>query len=240
MTIPTLPRVLLSAAVAIPLLACEDPKGLVDGLLTLCDESTVYLSQWWSDAPADRAAQITIDPVGGWIFLYWIDTEGLVCHGEPGVSGWPGPVVIPASDPRATTLDPIPEDILAELQEIPFGLAGYQAPGPHLVQFATGTYRARGTGARVNAPPYDFGVAAVAEPQRGSFCLQPWVDYTETGVGCSFGGYFLPNMERPDGQHPNECLHRATPGTGVMSTDQRRQFCVTDLPRGTQLHELRD
>jgi hypothetical protein len=155
-------------AIAASMTGCADPKAVMEELLAMCDEPSVDLTRWWSDVPPEDTANIQIDPVGGWIFLYWIDDDGVVCHGEPGVSGWPGPLALFASNVRVRRGDTIPASMLPSLQQIEFSPGSYDAPGPHLAQFGNAIWRSRRTGERVDGPPYNFGVAAVVEPERGA------------------------------------------------------------------------
>lgn len=48
---------------AAALVACDDPKGILDELLALCGESTVDLSRWWADVSTEQASTIEVDPV---------------------------------------------------------------------------------------------------------------------------------------------------------------------------------
>lgn len=232
------PAAISLMAIAASMTGCEDPKAAVEGLLAMCDEASVDLTRWWSDVPAEDTATIQIDPVGGWIFLYWIDGDGVVCHGEPGVSGWPGPLALTVYDVRARMVDTIPASMLPSLQQIDFSLGSYNAPGPHLAQFGNAMWRARDNGVRIDGPPYNFAVAAVVEPERGAFCLQPWANFAPGRTPCIYGGIFLPRVDTPDGQHPDACHQRAVPGSGVLSTEERRLICVPHLPQGTAAHGI--
>lgn len=49
---------------------------------------SLNLRNWWRDVPPDH--EIEIDPLQGQLYLYWLDENGNICHGVPGVSGQPG------------------------------------------------------------------------------------------------------------------------------------------------------
>src|SRR4051794_23081064 len=64
---------------------CQTIPVLAEAALYGCGTGNVYLSGWWSNTP-DKSA-IAYDPIGGYIFAYWVDDSGNVCHGTPGVNG---------------------------------------------------------------------------------------------------------------------------------------------------------
>src|SRR6266536_5760060 len=68
-------------------------------LLAVTGCTTVSLKQFY--ARVDPTAQIDIDPIGGFMLLYWIDSDGNTCHGAPGLSGQPGPAALTVAKPGA-------------------------------------------------------------------------------------------------------------------------------------------
>src|SRR6266567_3672336 len=61
--------------------------------------SNVSLKQYYARVPP--TAPIDIDPIGGYMLLYWVDSDGTACHGAPGLSGQPGPAAITVAKPAA-------------------------------------------------------------------------------------------------------------------------------------------
>src|SRR6266496_2512624 len=61
----------------------------------------VSLRQYYAGVPP--ATPIDVDPIGGYMLLYWIDADGTACHGLPGFSGQPGPAAITVARPAAIT-----------------------------------------------------------------------------------------------------------------------------------------
>lgn len=92
-TVPTR-REFLTGAVAVSvggggLAGCvddfEDPEATLDALVAACSEPMVFLSAWTASYP--DGARVSIDVAGGSVLVYWIDDDGVVCHGEPGDTG---------------------------------------------------------------------------------------------------------------------------------------------------------
>ena len=69
----------------------RSPIGLIPGIafsllaLAVTGCSNVSLRQFY--ARVDPTAQIAIDPIGGFMLLYWVDAGGTACRGAPGQSG---------------------------------------------------------------------------------------------------------------------------------------------------------
>src|SRR5215208_1432749 len=78
----------------------------------------VSLTHFYDRVPA--ATTIAIDPIGGYLLLYWIDEQGVACHGSPGTSGQPGPAALSVARPAAI------QDALANAAISASRLAEYQ------------------------------------------------------------------------------------------------------------------
>ena len=100
----------------------------------------VSLTHFYDRVPA--ATPIAIDPIGGYLLLYWIDDQGVACHGSPGISGQPGPAALagarPAAIQDAIANAAITPSRLAEYQLISYNLGDYSktnASGLHYFEF---------------------------------------------------------------------------------------------------------
>ena len=56
------------------------------------DGISANLTQWFREIPAGE--EISIDPIGGVIYLYWLDENGKICHGTPGSGAGEGPIIL--------------------------------------------------------------------------------------------------------------------------------------------------
>ena len=50
---------------------------LQEALFAACGEYTAFLNPWWQDV--DDPSQFEFDPLGGFLFVYWIDEDCNVC-----------------------------------------------------------------------------------------------------------------------------------------------------------------
>jgi hypothetical protein len=111
----------------------------------------VSIAQFYDRVPA--ATPIAIDPIGGYLLLYWIDEQGAACHGSPGASGQPGPAALSVAKPAAiqdsVASATIPASLLADYQLISYNLGDYSktnASGLHYVEFDNLLWRDRASG----------------------------------------------------------------------------------------------
>ena len=85
---------LLIACFVLTVCTRKTARLIFDTALATCQESTVFLSSWWSNVGDESPIQS--DPIGGYLFLYCVDGDGNACHGKPGVNGQPGSFVVNA------------------------------------------------------------------------------------------------------------------------------------------------
>src|SRR5215216_2139324 len=111
----------------------------------------VSLTHFYDRVPA--ATPIAVDPIGGYLLLYWIDEQGAACHGLPGTSGQPGPAALsvarPAAIQDAMAGTAIMASQLADYQLISYNLGDYpktSASGLHFFQFDNLLWRLRSNG----------------------------------------------------------------------------------------------
>ena len=110
------------------------PPGLGTGLVFPGAGNMISLGGFWFNvegngvSPEDRTIP-EIDPIGGYLFLYWIDDQGNACHGQPGVSGQPGAIYVDAFQQQAYDLANqkgiITTSQLVEFQKIPYRIDSY-------------------------------------------------------------------------------------------------------------------
>lgn len=217
---------------------CAPPPGLGEAILASCESSTLYLSSWWSGS----AVEPLFDPVGGYVFVYWVDAEGTACHGEPGVSGQPGPVVFTAESDEALAAtrnaSVLTEADLARMQEVGFTSEWYRAPGPHFLQVAVRHVRVRGSGKAANLEDLIFSSSTVTDLEDGAFCAAPVAAVTGSRFDCvtSMGAIGIPDVFPSQGQDPNHCQVRAAPTSAQVSATERTT-CIADLPSGMKVTE---
>jgi hypothetical protein len=219
---------------------------LTDIFIKSCDKSTVLLSGFWwlavnntSTPPVPTQPTPAIDPLGGSLFIYWIDDQGNVCHGEPGTSGQPGAYEIPAynpdvlSAPQQTSV--ISDEQLRTYQEASFDISPYlkdfKPSGPHLVQFAGWIWQDRQTGkAFIDKTRLFYSVPQIGEVNK-PFCYLP--AYPVKGSVCD-----TPTPLKPSAyittQHPSLCQKRAFPTTDAVLASERVQYCLSALPHGLE------
>jgi len=211
---------------------CESAAILADAAFAGCGTSTAYLSGWYADLPAQ--SQIDYDPIGGYVFAYWIDDLGNVCSGDPGRNGEVGPAVIPAQTPAARAAIAANSQItpaqLSTFQEIPVPYANYSATGLHFVQFYGTAFRLRSDGSIWTTQSNGtFGATTVTDIGQGS-CLKPVAFKVNQTV-------FIPPNPTPGAQDPVRCRVKAMPASAAMSQQELQAFHVVDLPHGLALHD---
>ena len=110
--------------------------------------SFVSLQQYY--ARVGPSVPIDVDPIGGYMLLYWIDADGTACHGSPGFSGQPGPAALTVARPAAIQ-DAIGGALVssAQLKDdqlVPYTVSDYlksNAAGYHFFQFDNLLWRLR-------------------------------------------------------------------------------------------------
>lgn len=220
--------------------------GLIAGLaltlpaLTGC--STVSLRQFY--ARVDPTAQIAIDPIGGFMLLYWVDPGGTACHGAPGQSGQPGPAAIAVAKPAAIQDAiggaSITAAQLADDQIIPYTLSDYVksgAAGNHFFQFDNLLWRQRGNGQTVrDSADHHYSVPQVIDVDHRPTTLTPM--YAWARRDCDQSQFLVTGdglVEEP-AQHPTLCRSKAHPSSGTLAEEVLLSYCVKRLPQGMRYH----
>ena len=198
----------------------------------------VSLTHFYDRVPA--ATPIAIDPIGGYLLLYWIDDQGVACHGSPGISGQPGPAALagarPAAIQDAIANAAITPSRLAEYQLISYNLGDYSktnASGLHYFEFDNLLWRDRGNsqGFRDSASHH------YSEPQVIDLGNRPQTLYPVYAWGhpdCEHGEFFAigdPLREQPS-QHPAQCRRKALPVSSAVPENGLFAYCVKRLPEG--------
>jgi hypothetical protein len=221
------------------------PPEFGTGLVFPGAENTISLGGFWFNlegngiSPADRIAQER-DPIGGSLFLYWIDDNGNVCHGQPGVSGQPGPVYVRTFQQQAYDLfiqnANITTTQLVDLQKIPYRVDSYvsktQASGYHIVQYGNVMWRNRSDGSATNLRDIIYFSVPLILSVGTTHTLFPY--YPDQQNICNSGGPLkLPSLSPPElGQDPNMCATRAFPKADSMNYQDSLGYCLTKLPQG--------
>jgi len=220
------------------------PPELGAGLVFPGADNSISLGGFWFNsegagvAPADRITQPR-DPIGGYLFLYWVDDQGNVCHGQPGVSGQPGPVYIKAFQQQAYDLAvqtaAITTTQLVDLQKSPYRIDSYisktKASGLHFVQYGGVLWRDRNTGSGYwDRSQIIFSVPLIISVDT-SHTLFPY--YPAQQDTCNSGAFPLPSSpyQKLD-QDPGKCLTRTLPGAESMTYPDSLKYCLVKLPQG--------
>ena len=238
----------LLLAFALLLGGCNSPGSpeFRTGYVFPGSENIISLESFWYNVEGggvSQADKITpdYDPVGGYLFLYWLDDQGNVCSGQPGVSGQPGAVYVvafkqPAWD-LASTDTTITTSQMVDFQKIPYRVSSYiantQASGLHFVQFGNRLIRMREDGKlyRLGSGELSFSVPLIMsiDTTNTLFPIHP-----DKQVNCSQGyAVPLPNLGRPPGQDPNMCRTRALPVSDSLDYQESVKYCMINLPHGT-------
>jgi hypothetical protein len=161
--------------------------------------------------------EITIDPVGGILLVYWLDEDGRICHGEPGISGQPGAVSIVDSDAieiltgmysKGKTMGKWELDLYQKNSHYDF--SGYDGTGSHLMHFEPRLWRIRSDekiikgGASISLP----ADLTLTEKKIKPISFKPYTDYKKDS-SCVYrmsheGLSAMPPPPRR-GQDPDKC-----------------------------------
>lgn len=224
--------IMLSLAVTSSSCGGQNMQELVRAVMGTCGEHTVFLNSWYLNV--EDESNIDLDPIGGYLYLYWIDENGYVCHGVPGVSGQPGPEIIVAwVDESYTAIEEyavISLSQLDDMQVIPFELGSYSGEGMHFAQFANWKWRGREDGKVFSAPlGFHYAVPDIVS-LNSEFCLLPV--YAYDFPKCALGsGLQVPNpadilYDGPD-QDPEMCHNRVMPNTFSLTISERAAYCYS-------------
>ncbi|MBC8403433.1 MAG: hypothetical protein H8E14_18260 [Candidatus Marinimicrobia bacterium] len=229
--------ILLSAFLTVILsISCNKvaQKTVLESLLAACGDYHVFLSAWWNRVEGQTPSN---DPMGGYIFLYWVDEDGNACHGDPGVSGQPGPYVINAFHQEAYSTaennNIITQEQLEDYQEIPFNIVDYPAGGFHFVQYANTIWRFRDDGDTYMVKSnLVFSVPDVVSLDY-EFCLAPVFAYGSSE--CASTMVLAIPRDPSSSQHPDLCQERSMPVAISMSNAELLDNCVLILPHGLEI-----
>ena len=211
-------------------------------LLAVTGCSTVSLKHFYSRV--DPTVQIDIDPIGGFMLLYWVDSDGTTCHGAPGLSGQPGPAAITVAK-SAAIQDAIggatiTSAQLADYQIIPYTVSDYLksgAGGYHFFQFDNLLWRLRGNGqAFRDTADHHYSVPQVIDIDNRPTTLTP--TYAWGSSDCDLSQFLVAGdgvLEEP-AQHPTQCRAKAVPSSGTLAENVLFSYCVKRLPQGTLYH----
>jgi hypothetical protein len=203
------------------------------GLLSACGEYTVYLNIWYGIS--EEVDTTNFDPIGGYLYLYWIDENGQVCHGTPGEDAQLGPYQLYAltevGDQAINDGSIIPDEQLEALQTIPFEGEEYTGTGLHFAQFASWKWRERETGYCYSVSSgFLHSIPEVVDIQ-GPFCIMPVK--ASAFPDCLGGGSGALGLPSGDifGNSPSEtegCQVRVQPSALDMTLQERVDYCLSD------------
>ncbi len=214
--------------------------ALVTTLMAFTGCTNVSLKQFY--ARVEPTVQIGVDPIGGFMLLYWVDTSGIACHGAPGLSGQPGPAAITVARPAALQ-DAIGGATitvaqLGDYQTIPYTVSDYRksgAAGDHFFQFDNLVWRLRGNGqAFRDTGDHHYSVPQVIDVDKAPTTLTPM--YAWRHPECDLSQFLVTGegVLEEAGQHPTQCRSKAAPASGTLAEAALLSYCVKKLPQGTR------
>jgi hypothetical protein len=239
-------RLLILLLLSSIICGCDAPKPpeFGTGLVFPGAENTISLGGFWFNIEGGGVSSANktipeIDPIGGYLFLYWVDNQGNVCHGQPGVSGQPGAIYVNAFQQQAYDLSTNSANItpaqLVDLQKIPYRfdsyVSGTQASGLHFVQYGNVMWRSRadGTASRYKGTVF-FSVPLIISVDT-THTLFPY--YPDKQNICNSETLPLPSFPTTGpAQDPNKCATRAFPSVDSMSYQDSLSYCLVKLPQG--------
>jgi hypothetical protein len=202
--------------------------------------SNVSLKQYYARVPP--TVPIDIDPIGGYMLLYWVDSNGTACHGAPGLSGQPGPAAITVAKPAAVQDAiggaSITAAQLDAYQVIPYTVSDYRkssAAGYHFFQFDNLLWRLRSNGlAFRDAADHHYSVPQVIDVDNPPTTLTP--AYAWGSIDCDLSQFLVTGegLLEESAQHPTLCRTKAFPASGTLAENVLFSYCVKRLPQGTR------
>ena len=225
-------------------LCLRHASRIATGLLLLCAAGchSVSLERWW-DNIADPDT-IGIDPMGGSMLLYWLDDDGHVCHGEPGVTGQPGPVrmlvAATAAIEAAEDEDIVTSAQLADYQVTIYYINNYLesgAYGLHFFQFDNQVWRSRSTNrAFRDHAAHRYSIPQVINLRGRPSTLYPVFATGHPGCAVLDDHLLFPDMGNPmesePPQHPTHCRTRSMPDADGLSEEVLLSYCSAILEGG--------
>lgn len=225
----------------------SQPPEFQTGLAFSASENTISLGGFWFNIEGGGVSQTdkitpNYDPIGGYLFLYWIDDKGNVCSGLPGVSGQPGAAYVKAFKQQAWDAanrnETITDSQMLDLQKIPYSISLYltdtQASGPHFVQYGNRVIRSRDNGIvyRLGSSELAYSVPLVMSVDTTN-TLFPYHPDKQVHCNDESGGVHLPSLDtRPTGQNPDMCMTRALPAATSLNYQESLNYCLINLPKG--------
>lgn len=204
-----------------------------------CTNSCVLNEVTLSNYYKDTNQNIAIDPLGGYIFLYWIDANGNACHGEPGVSGQPGPLVIKAFSQEAYDAAAagavITQAQMEDYQTYLYANANYHASGFHFAQFDNVIWRNRADGKVFMDRNFHSFSKPVIVTVENTLCLNP-IRASADLVCAEYRGILIPTLPS-GGQHSSYGLVKMYPSNQNMIETELLNYCVTKIPHGLEITE---
>ena len=200
----------------------------------------VSLQQYY--ARVGPTVPIDVDPIGGYMLLYWIDADGTACHGLPGFSGQPGPAALTVARPAAIQ-DAIGGGFVtaAQLKDdqlIPYTVSDYlksNAAGYHFFQFDNLLWRLRSSAQALrDSADYHYSVPQVLDVDHRPATVSPIYAWGDTACDAS---QFLAVGDGPlaeQGQHPTKCRVKTAPFSVTMGEEVLMSYCLKRLPEGTR------
>lgn len=224
-------KTLFAIALTFPFIVNSSCNSTTD-----CNINKVTLTDFYQDT---NVPNIAVDPLGGYIFLYWIDSNGNVCHGEPGVNAQPGPIVISAFSQEAYTAaqsnSVFTEDQLRQYQDYIYSNANYHVSGFHFAQFDNVIWRSRSDGKVFMDRMNHYFSKPVIVNVENAMCLRPVYSSADQQCG-RYTGIMIPSVVN-GGQHPTIGLSRTQPLNNSLSDAELMNYCVTKLPHGLEIVE---
>jgi len=200
----------------------------------------VALDQFWSRVRPSEP--IPADPIGGYVLLYWIDADGNVCHGEPGVTGQPGPAAIEAinagafDDARHNRV--VPPQQFTSYQHVGYRVQPYldtTAVGQHLLQFDNVVWRDRSNGvAFIDRADHHYSVPQLVDVANLPPIVTPAYAYAH--AGCADAAFIALETQPSDTpvQHPTQCRVKTFPTDAAMTEPLLLSKCVAVTPQGAR------
>lgn len=171
----------------------------------------------------------TLDIVSGAANIYWLDTDGNICHGKPGVSGQPGAVQKLGStwvEARGLKGSVISGDKLAKLQNFNIDFFDSAITGTYIVQFLSPLYRDRAGGEVILAAspsfsmPMDMSVSNELTTSPSSFkpsaLLSGHPCFTKDRNSLPVPSPDLPLLDGGESQHATKCRAKSALTAGDL------------------------
>ena len=204
--------------------------------------SFVSLQQYY--ARVGPSVPIDVDPIGGYMLLYWIDADGTACHGSPGFSGQPGPAALTVARPAAIQ-DAIGGALVssAQLKDdqlIPYTVSDYlksNAAGYHFFQFDNLLWRLRSSGqAFRDSADHHYSVPQVIDVDHRPATISPV--YAWGNADCDVSQFLVvgDGLLGEQGQHPTKCRVKAAPSSIGAGEEGLLSYCLKRLSEGARYH----